>query len=124
MAKKKVKKKSTKSEAPGEPPGAEAPTAESAGSMTKVDAVRAALRAGVEKPLEAATWIQEKFGIEIAPQMFSSYKSQLAKKTDGSASHGASSKGGSISLEAAEQVRDLVKQHGAETVKKLAEFFR
>ena len=125
MAKKKIKKKPVEAEAITEAAPAETQSTEPTASVSKADAVRAALKEGVEKPQEASAWIKEKFGIEIAPQVFSSYKSQQTKKTEGSSNHGAAvPKSGSISIEAAEQVRDLVKQHGAETVKKLAEFFR
>ena len=47
---------------------------------TKADAVRAAIAEGVLKPQDACTWIKEKFGIEITPAHFSSYKSQEGKK--------------------------------------------
>ena len=50
------------------------------GSMTKADAVRAAVQEGKLKPQEACVWIKEKFDIDITPQHFSSYKSSQAKK--------------------------------------------
>lgn len=117
-------KKKSKKTAPEMPAEANQTPVKPTGSMTKADAVRAALQAGVEKPQDASAWIKEKFGIEIAPQVFSSYKSSLGKKSEGSSGNGVATKAGSISLEAAEQVKDLVRQHGVDTVKKLAEFFR
>jgi hypothetical protein len=59
----------------------DAPQEAGNGSMTKADAVRAAVAEGKLKPLVACAWIKEKFGIDITPQHFSSYKSSEAKKT-------------------------------------------
>jgi hypothetical protein len=50
------------------------------GSMTKADAVRAALAEGVEAPDEAIAFIKSRFGIEISKPHYSSYKSQLKAK--------------------------------------------
>jgi hypothetical protein len=50
------------------------------GKMTKADAVRAALTAGVDKPADGAAYVKEKFGLEVSPQQFSTYKSIANKK--------------------------------------------
>lgn len=67
------------------------PTAEAALATTekvsKADAVRAALSEGADTPPEGIAFIKAKFGIDITPAHFSSYKSQekarLAKKAAG-----------------------------------------
>ncbi|WP_145243467.1 hypothetical protein [Urbifossiella limnaea] len=100
--------------------------------MTKADAVRAAVAEGVTKPQDACEWIKTKFGIDITPQHFSSYKSQQAKKEGGMTSSGKRGRkpaqvatGGGVSggnerssspAELARQVKALVQQYGAENV--------
>ncbi len=103
--------------------------------MTKADAVRAAMAEGVEKPQDACEWIKTKFGIDITPAHFSSYKSGFKKKEGGGASepsstssHGKSQPSGSRvgnsnPVELAKQVRALVQQHGAAAVKGMVEVF-
>jgi hypothetical protein len=99
------------------------------GSMTKADAVRAAVQEGVTKPTEAVEWIKSKFDIDITPAHFSSYKSQQAKK-EGVISSGGRKKetGGGIvdngnPVELAKAVRALVQRHGAAAVKGMVEVF-
>ena len=105
--------------------------AEEAGTMSKADAVRAALAEGKTKPQDACAWIKEKFDIDITPQHFSSYKSQEVKKQEGGTSGGgrraaepAGQRVGSGNpVELAKQVRALVQQHGAAAVKGMVEVF-
>jgi hypothetical protein len=54
------------------------------GKMTKADAVRAAIAEGVDMPAEGAAYVKEKFGLDVTPQQFSTYKS-IAKKKAGKA---------------------------------------
>jgi hypothetical protein len=57
-------------------------------ARSKSDAVRQALAAGFEGPMEGTAYIRKEFGIEIAPQHFSSVKSQLKKRNDIAATKG------------------------------------
>jgi hypothetical protein len=98
------------------------------GSMTKADAVRAAVKEGKLKPQDGCAWIKEKFGIDITPAHFSSYKSSEAKKagTPGRrgrrphevgtpASNGTPvAPGGAVDL--AKQLKSLVTRYGADEV--------
>jgi hypothetical protein len=49
-------------------------------TVTKADAVRAALAEGADSPAEGIAFIKAKFGIDITPAHFSSYKSQQKAK--------------------------------------------
>src|SRR5947209_2227612 len=52
------------------------------GGTTKADAVREALKEGKDSPQEGAAFVKEKFGLDITPGQFSTYKS-LEKKRAG-----------------------------------------
>ena len=101
------------------------------GSMTKADAVRAAVAEGKLKPQDACAWIKEKFDIEITPAHFSSYKSQEAKKSGTPGRPGRKPRevaavaapasnghpvatGGAVDL--AKQLKGLVTRYGADEV--------
>jgi hypothetical protein len=112
------------------------------GTVSKMEAVRQTLAAGIEKPQEAVTHIKEKFGLEVPTAIFSSYKSAInAKKgttpgkrgrkaksvssisgeaRNSALSHG-SSAGNGIHL--AKDVKSLVEKYGAEAVKGMADVF-
>ena len=51
--------------------------------MTKVDAIKQALAAGVDKPIDGVNYIGERFAISVTPGMFSTTKSQLKRKGGG-----------------------------------------
>ena len=93
--------------------------------MSKMDAVRAALKEGVKKPAEGVEFIKEKFGINIAPQMFSAYKIHAGKKSgrgrkamaNGYTNHGRNLDG---SLELVIGVKQLINKHGADKVVEMA----
>jgi hypothetical protein len=110
-----------------------------ADKVTKADAVRAAIKAGADKPQDAIPFIKEKFGIEISAQHFSSYKSSFLKKagkapgrpgrkpksetTEAAAPMATTSNGQRVgkrnaggAAELARQVRTLVTQYGADEV--------
>src|SRR3954468_20398166 len=53
------------------------------GGPTKADAVRQALKEGVESPQDGVAYVKEKFGLEITAQQFSTYKSIEKKKGNG-----------------------------------------
>src|SRR3954451_7532220 len=50
------------------------------GTVSKADAARAAIQAGIEAPGEAVGYIKKRFGIEMGRQHFSAMKSQVRKK--------------------------------------------
>ena len=105
------------------------------GTVSKMEAVRQILAAGVEKPKEAVAAIKEKFGIDIPTAIFSSYKSAIAKsagKTPGKrgrkprsvgamAARSAGAENNGVSL--ARDVKKLVDAHGAAAVKEMADVF-
>src|SRR3954447_25866786 len=59
-------------EEPGTPPAG--------GTVSKADAVRAALAAGIDTSPEAVAFIKQRFGIEMAKQHFSAQKSQIKRR--------------------------------------------
>lgn len=101
------------------------------GSMTKADAVRAAMAEGVEKPQDACEWIKTKFGIDISPAHFSSYKSGFKKKEGDTRGNGRSSakavagdsvrNGSPVAL--AKQIKHLVDTYGVEQVREMTSVF-
>jgi len=116
----------------------EAPETQEAGngSMTKADAVRAAVAEGKLKPLVACAWIKEKFGIDITPQHFSSYKSSEARKTGTPGRRGRKPReatavpalngqrvGNGNPVELARQVKKLVDAYGVGAVKEMTTVF-
>lgn len=122
----------------------EATAEETKEKVTKSDAVRAALKEGVDKPQDAVEWIKTKYGIEITPQHFSSYKSQIKKQegTGGGVGGGNGQRRGHRSnaeatatitggagvnngspAELARAVKSLVERHGAGAVKEMVDVF-
>lgn len=94
------------------------------GGMSKMDAVRQALAEGKDKPQEGVAYIKEKFSIEIAPQMFSSYKGLLKKKGGtGNGRRRSSAAGRSNPAELARQVKSLVAVYGAAAVSDMLAVF-
>lgn len=104
---------------------------EEAGTMTKADAVRAAMAEGVEKPQDACEWIKSKFDIDITPAHFSSYKSGFKKKESspngGRVSAKGKAEGGIVDngspVELARQVKQLVDKFGARNVQDMIGVF-
>jgi hypothetical protein len=112
------------------------------GTVSKMEAVRQTLAAGIEKPQEAVTHIKEKFGLDVPTAIFSSYKSAInskkgttpgkrgrkAKATSSisgeprntTSSHEASAGNG---IHLAKDVKSLVEKYGAEAVKGMADVF-
>ncbi len=107
------------------------------GTISKTEAVKAALADGVEKPQDGAAFIKERFGLDVTPQMFSQTKSLLRKKereASGTASgesarlapassngHHAPAAGVAQSVEA---IKRLVGSMGVDEVIQIAELFR
>lgn len=91
--------------------------------LTKTEAVRRAVAAGKSMPTEGAAWIKEQFGIEVAPNLFSTLKAQAikgkaapkAKETPAAAPVGG--------VDLARKVKALVAEYGAEQVAQMASVF-
>lgn len=108
---------------------------------TKADAVRQAITEGKEVPQEGVAYIKEKFGLDITPQQFSTYKSIAKKKAAGSGTGvgngrrgggrrktvrtavDAGSNGMGNAADLARQVKSLVDAYGAGQVKSMVEVF-
>src|SRR5690349_12832038 len=84
---------------------AAAEATEGAATMTKADAVRAAVTDGADTPAEGVAYIKTKFGIDITPQHFSSYKSQQKAKARKAAGRRGRKTGTTIAADAAAQTR-------------------
>jgi hypothetical protein len=110
-----------KSATPSTPP---APT------VSKAEAVRTALKHGVEAPADISAFAKDKYGLDIPAQQAGTYKAQIrAKQPQASgetkkaipaaAKHGG---GGETDLIiATEMLKPLVKQHGADRLKKIVD---
>ena len=61
---------------------------EERGSISKSEAARQAIAAGLESPEEATEFIRKKFGIEMSKPHFSAVKSQLKKRAGDRAAQG------------------------------------
>jgi hypothetical protein len=93
-------------------------------SITKTEAVRKAIAAGVDKPTDGVIYVKEKFGVEVTPSQFSTYKS-LAK-LKGAGSHGKTARNGHGSPGMAtsiEAIKTLVDDLGVEEVVSIARLF-
>jgi hypothetical protein len=111
------------------------------GQPTKADAVREALKEGVDSPQDGAAYVKQKFRLDITPQQFSTYKSIEKKKANGGGTgvgngrrgggrpkadrpaNGAASKGTGNAADLARQVKSLVDAYGAGQVKSMVEVF-
>jgi hypothetical protein len=104
-------------------------------TITKADAVRAALADGIDAPAEIVSYAKEKHGLDITPGQASTYKSLEKKRS--TSSHGRkvgrrqvkSGSGGTIddnglvAVKDLEAVKSLVEKVGAERVKRIAGLF-
>jgi len=108
------------------------------GKISKADAVRAALKAGHDMPQAASEYIKTTFGLDVAPQVVSTYKSidnkrkgkKVRKKADPSsalvskpATKTASNGHLANPADLARGVKSLVEQFGAEAVKDMTKVF-
>jgi hypothetical protein len=107
------------------------------GKMTKADAVRAAIADGKDMPAEGSSHIKEKYGLDVTPQQFSTYKS-IANKKAGKAPGRRGRKPGAVAASAAksttngpvglstqvEAIKTLVDTLGVEQVVSIAQLFR
>lgn len=98
-------------------------------TISKADAVRKALALGLEKPADIGDYLRREYGLEMANNTISTYKSQIRSKGQ---------KGGrkknevaqqpaprelNSTLEAAREVKALVERWGADTVRGLTDLF-
>ena len=90
------------------------------GTISKAEAVRQTLAAGITKPKEASAYIQQTYGLDVKPQVFSAYKSLGRKKKGkgGRRAAGRAAAGGAAgsSVELARGVKQLVSTYGADAV--------
>ena len=111
-------------------------------TVSKMEAVRQTLTAGIEKPQEAVAHIKEKFGLEVPTAIFSSYKSAInSKKGSKPGKRGRKAKAESAVIQGsrssaelkgnfagngiilAKDVKALVEKYGADAVKGMADVF-
>jgi len=111
-------------------------------TISKAEAVRQALSAGMETPEDGTGFIKSNYGIEISKQMWSSYASQQkardSKKADGAPKGKPGRKpratvegylapppkkatGEADLLETLEALKPLIASHGADRVKRLVD---
>jgi len=95
------------------PATAAAPAAPAA--ISKSQAVREALAAGIEKPDEAIQWIRENYGLEMTPTHFSAVKANDKRR-------GIGGKSGD-ELAAAKVLKPLIHSYGVEKVKEMADLW-
>jgi hypothetical protein len=94
--------------------------------MTKADAVRAALAAGVAMPAEGSAYVKEKYELDVTPQQFSTYKSIANKKAGkapgrrgrkpSAAAAPTNGRSGGNPADLARGVKQLIQQFGAAAV--------
>lgn len=100
-------------------------------TMTKADAMRAALRAGVESPTAASQYIRNRFGIEVSRSHFSAFKCN-ERKAGNSETPGAAKGDPTLPLRleaiddgdlliALEMIKPLVASLGADKVKRIVD---
>src|SRR5271157_1374812 len=102
-----------KSASPATPAAPAAAAAPAAPAMTKSQAVREALAAGIESPEEGVAWIRDKYGLEMKATHFSAVKAHERRRGIGGNSGDA--------IAAMETLKPLVLSHGIEKVKRMVE---
>jgi len=101
-------------------------------TISKTDAVRAALSEGMDMPSEGVPFIKSRFGIDLIPQHFSAIKSQLKKREGEPAgkrgrksrtviSTPVATNGNADLLGTLEAIKHLVEEHGADKVKRMVD---
>jgi hypothetical protein len=96
------------------------------GTISKMEAVRRALREGVEAPGDIADFAQTQFGLQIKRDQISAYKSQIrSKERQGQQSSRARRERPNLDpVAAARAVKEVVDRFGADTVKGLVDLFK
>lgn len=101
------------------------------GNISKTEAIRRALAAGIESPKAVVVWVKEQFGLDVVPTVVSTTKSLLAKKA-GTSVHVASRRptavrptapvsGGGDTIQLVRSLKELVAQYGAAEVVKMTQ---
>jgi len=127
MARKQSKSQSTESEKPSLEATEAASARAKESSLTKADAIRAAIKAGIESPTEAEKYIRKRFGLEVSRTHFSASKSQMRKAENAGAVDGylappkIDAIGDGDLLDALEKMKPLVASLGADKVKRIVD---
>ncbi|QEL16924.1 hypothetical protein [Limnoglobus roseus] len=137
MAKKKPMKAAKQAAANDVPAGVatkvEEAAAKPAETISKADTVRKAMAAGKDNPTEGSIYIQAEFGLDVPPQVFSTYKTIEKKKAEGKPGRAAKPteptaapnakpvKGDAVEL--VRQVKELVETYGADAVRDMTRVF-
>jgi len=112
------------------------PATETAPTMSKTDAVKAAIAEGVDKPADGVAYVKEKFGVDITAQYFSIIKSHAklkggkksSRKVRSSAAvspaSAPSSNGKHNVATSLATIKKLVDELGVDQVKEIAEMLR
>jgi hypothetical protein len=126
-------------EAPA-PPTTPEPAPQQGEQISKKEAVKRALAEGVQGPAEGADFIRKRFGLEMTPQHFSTYKSSLKSAAgkpparrgrkpgrpaggEGDEVAPVARKSSGDAVEAAREVKELCERYGSDTVRGLSELF-
>ena len=123
MARKQPKLQSAESEKPSIEAAEAASTPAKRSNLSKADAIRAALEAGIESPTEAEKYIRKRFGLEVSRTHFSAFKSQMRKAESFGAVDGSRMEaiGDGDLLDALERMKPLVASLGADRVKRIVD---
>jgi hypothetical protein len=122
-----------------ETPTASAPANGTPAVKTKADAFRAAVAQGIDSPKAISEFVKTTYGMEMSAGMVSAYKSMeknKGKKTKRKYTKAAkpatatptktatvASSADNDMLSTLEAIKDLVKEHGAEQVKRMVDLF-
>jgi hypothetical protein len=95
-------------------------------TISKMEAVRRALREGVETPGDIADFAQTQYGLTIKRDQISAYKSQIrSKERQGQQLPRATRERSNLDpVAAARAVKEVVDKFGADTVQGLLELFK
>jgi hypothetical protein len=100
-------------------------------TISKTEAIRRALAAGRDKPSDVVQWIKEQYDMDVSSQMISTVKYGLAKQGVTTTGKGnparpvrpaaRSTTAGSISIDLVKQMKAMIQEHGAESVRDAVE---
>ncbi len=116
----------------------EASAADAPAKMKKSDAMREAIKRGIDMPQDACAFIKKEFGLEVTPQSFSTFKS-VSKKKEGQTSAVRTRRGRQAAapavvasgprvgtgnaVELAKQLKKLVDAYGVTAVREMTTVF-
>jgi hypothetical protein len=105
------------------------PPAPSTETISKTEAIRRALAAGVEKPTSGVEWIKTRFGLTVTPATFSTTKMEIKKKAGTSVGRSARSPvyrsvtQPVSTFDLIRTVKSLIDAHGADSVRQAVDLF-